>query len=157
MLTLRAAEPRDRGSTDAEPGISADPALVIMRDCPQQAGCEVGMITGAGGAFKEAPITVLATATQELTPAHTFSYTSALATLAALANGVGRHRSGSAVYDSDLFIQQLPAALKGALETEDTVRELARCRDSKGTVHLAGGGPSPENSCRCVSLPVRHQ
>ena len=82
---------------------------------------------------------VMATSDQEVSSAHTKSYTTALSLLAGLAVRMGR-RGGSSAADGRLA--EIPELMRRALEAEAQVREIARLLAGKEFIVFVGGGPN---------------
>jgi glucosamine--fructose-6-phosphate aminotransferase (isomerizing) len=95
---------------------------------------------GAGEGIQHAD-TVLRTVEQELSAAHTKSYTTALALLAALAVRLG-HGAGQEVGAADAQCARLPALMTQALQTEAQVKDLAYALVGKAGSIFIGGGPN---------------
>ncbi|MBA2343546.1 MAG: SIS domain-containing protein [Rubrobacter sp.] len=108
----------------------------------REAGCRTALITGEGGSGMGSAGTVFTTVAQEKSSAHTVSYTGSVAVLALLAGSIGRHRTGEDTLPGDLLREEIPAALRGALGTGETVGTLAREHVGRRRIWLAGGGPS---------------
>lgn len=122
----------------------------------REAGCATVLVTGeapgAGGpAFPQDPgvphaersaDVTLRTVPQESSSAHTVSYTAAVAALASLAQGLGGRRAGAAPPPPALLRDEVPAALRAALETGPAVAALAREHLPRRRIWLLGGGPS---------------
>jgi glucosamine--fructose-6-phosphate aminotransferase (isomerizing) len=113
-------------------------ALALRRAA--EAGCATALVTGEGdhgGADH-----VFRTVAQEKSPAHTVSHTTAVAVLALLAARTGRQMSGSETMPEELLHDRVPAALRGALGTEDGAADLAREHVNRRRIWLSGGGPA---------------
>ncbi len=109
----------------------------------REAGCMTVLITGEGAAPDGARADVtLHTVPQEISSAHTISYTGAIAALAALAEQVGRHRRGTAPLPPGFLRDAMPAALRAALETEPDAAAFAGEHAGRRRIWLVGGGPS---------------
>src|SRR5215211_5666399 len=108
----------------------------------REKGCPTALITGEGGSGEGRSDTVFRTVAQERSPAHTVSYTSAVAVLALLAGRLGYHRTGSATLPEGLLREKLPETLRAALGTEEEVAALAREHVRRRRIWLLGGGPS---------------
>lgn len=108
----------------------------------REVGCKTALITGEGGSGEDRAEVVFRTVEQERAPAHTVSYTSAVAVLALLAGRLGYHRTGSTTLPDDLLLEELPAVLRAALATEEEVAALAREHVGRRRIWLVGGGPS---------------
>mgnify|MGYP001241982824 CR=1 FL=1 len=107
------------------------------------AGCFTVLVTGEGGAPGGARADVtLKTVPQEISSAHTISYSAAIGALAALAEQVGRHRTGAAPLPPGFLAGEMPAALRTALETEPQAAAFARAHVGRRRIWLVGGGPS---------------
>src|SRR5215218_208936 len=105
-------------------------------------GCLTALITGEGGSGEGRADAVFRTVEQEKSPAHTVSYTSAVAMLALLADRLGYHRTGSTTLPDELLREKIPGALRKALDTEEEVAALAREHVGRRRIWLLGGGPS---------------
>src|SRR5918992_3137155 len=108
----------------------------------REKGCPTALITGEAGSGEGRADAVFRTVAQERSPAHTVSYTTAVAVLALLAGRVGYHRTGSATLPDGLLLEELPEALWAALGTEEQVAALAREHVGRRRIWLLGGGPS---------------
>ncbi|HSC69731.1 MAG TPA: SIS domain-containing protein [Candidatus Methylomirabilis sp.] len=84
---------------------------------------------------------LMATTDQEVSSAHTKSYTASLSLLAALAVRMGR-RAGRDVAAADAQLAELPTVMRRALEAEAQVREIARLLAGKEFLAFVGGGPN---------------
>jgi len=105
-------------------------------------GCPTALVTGEAGSGEGRADAVFRTVVQERSPAHTVSYTTALAVLALLAGRIGYHRTGSATLPAGLLQREVPTALRAALATEEQVAALAREHVGRRRIWLLGGGPS---------------
>ena len=108
----------------------------------REKGCPTALVTGEAGSGEGRADAVFRTVAQERSPAHTVSYTTALAVLALLAGRVGYHRTGSATLPAGLLQREVPTALRAALATEEPVAALAREHVGRRRIWLLGGGPS---------------
>ena len=108
----------------------------------REKGCPTAIITGEGGSGEGRADAVFRTVAQEMSAAHTVSYTSAVAVLALLAGRLGYHRTGSTTVPDELLQDELPGALGSALGTEEEVAKLAREHVGRRRIWLVGGGPS---------------
>ena len=115
-------------------------ALALER--AREKGCPTALITGDGGSGEGRADAMFPTVAQEKSPAHTVSFTSAVAVLALLAGRLGYHRTGSTTLPQVLLQDELPEALQAALGTEERVAALAREHVGRRRVWLVGGGPS---------------
>ena len=106
------------------------------------AGCRTALITGEGGTVSVEAGAVFRTVEQERSSAHTVSYTTAISVLAGLAGRVGSHRSGTGTFDESLLRDEIPAAMREALGTEEGVERLAREHVGRRRIWLLGAGPS---------------
>src|SRR5215213_515335 len=84
----------------------------------REKGCPTALITGEAGSGEGRADAVFRTVTQERSPAHTVSYSSAVAVLALLAGRLGYHKTGSTRLPDVLLQEELPEALRAALGTE---------------------------------------
>jgi glucosamine--fructose-6-phosphate aminotransferase (isomerizing) len=84
---------------------------------------------------------VLTTTDQEVSAAHTKSYTASLSLLAGLAVRMGR-RAGGDVAEAGAQLAALPTSMRRALEAEAQVREIARLLAGKEFLVFVGGGPN---------------
>src|SRR3712207_5908754 len=107
-----------------------------------EVGCPTALVTGEGGSGEGRADAVFQTVAQESSPAHTVSYTSAVAVLALLAGRLGYHRTGSATLPDGLLREELPEALRAALGKEEEVSTLAHEHVGRRRIWLIGGGPS---------------
>jgi glutamine---fructose-6-phosphate transaminase (isomerizing) len=107
----------------------------------REKGCPTALVTGDGGGGEGRADVVFRTVAQEKSSAHTISYTSAVAVLALLAGRLGYHRGGSTLPEG-LWREEIPGALRAALETEEQVGGLARGHVGRRRIWLLGGGPS---------------
>ncbi|HWP49261.1 MAG TPA: SIS domain-containing protein [Candidatus Limnocylindrales bacterium] len=85
--------------------------------------------------------TVLMTVDQEISAAHTKSYTTALSLLAALIIQLGRH-VGKDIEVARAQLTRVPEFIQRALETEAHIQELAQELTEKEFVVFVGGGPN---------------
>jgi glutamine---fructose-6-phosphate transaminase (isomerizing) len=115
-------------------------ALALER--AREKGCPTALITGEAGSGEGRADAVLRTVAQERSPAHTVSYTTAVAVLALLAGRVGHPGTGSATLPDGLLPEELPEALRAALGTEEQVAALAREHVGRRRIWILGGGPS---------------
>jgi glucosamine--fructose-6-phosphate aminotransferase (isomerizing) len=108
------------------------------------AGCLTALITGAGETAETGDAELaLRTTANERSSAHTISYTTAIAVLAALAQRLGTSQQGDQpALPADFLVEKLPALLREALGTEDQMRQLARESVGRRRIWLAGAGPS---------------
>ena len=113
-------------------------ALALRR--AREAGCKTVLVTGEGDFETDADF-VFRTVAQEKSPAHTVSHTTAAAVLALLAGRLGLHRPGSETLDESYLEDEIPAALRAALGTEDEAAEFARQHVDRRRIWLVGGGP----------------
>ena len=105
-------------------------------------GCPTALITGEGGGGEGRAGAVFRTVAQEKSPAHTVSYTSAVAVLTLLAGRLGHHRSGSTTLPDEIVREEIPQTMRAALRTEEQVEALARGHVGRRRIWLLGGGPS---------------
>jgi len=84
---------------------------------------------------------VLITVDQEISAAHTKSYTTALTLLAALAIHLGR-KAGRDPGAAEEQLAKLPELMQRALQVETQVQEIARALIGKEFILFAGGGPN---------------
>ena len=115
-------------------------ALALER--ARETGCLTALITGEAGSGEGRANALFRTVAQERSPAHTVSYTGAVAVLALLAGRLGHQRTGSATLPDELLRDEVPGALRAALGTEDEVAALAREQVGRRRIWLVGGGPS---------------
>jgi glucosamine--fructose-6-phosphate aminotransferase (isomerizing) len=108
----------------------------------REAGCLTALVTGESASVSVPTDVVLETVPQEKSSAHTVSYTSAVAVLALLARKIGRHRTGEEALSADILREEVPAAMRAALGTEDRAEGLAREHVGRRRIWLLGGGPS---------------
>ena len=115
-------------------------ALALER--AREMGCLTALVTGEGGSGEGRADALFRTVAQERSPAHTVSYTSAVAVLAFIAGRLGYHRTDSAMLPDELLRGSVPEALRAALGTEEEVATLAREYVGRRRIWLVGGGPS---------------
>ena len=108
----------------------------------REAGCRTALVTGESASVSVPADVVFETVPQERSPAHTVSYTSAVAVLASIAGKVGRYRTGGEALNDDVLREKIPAALRAALGTDDRAEGLAREHAGRRRIWLVGGGPS---------------
>jgi glucosamine--fructose-6-phosphate aminotransferase (isomerizing) len=108
----------------------------------REAGCLTALVTGESASVSVPADVVLETVPQEKSSAHTVSYTSAVAVLALLARKIGRHRTREEALSADILREEVPAAMRAALGTEDRAEGLAREHVGRRRIWLLGGGPS---------------
>jgi glutamine---fructose-6-phosphate transaminase (isomerizing) len=118
------------------------------------AGCRTALVTGEGGSVSVKTGVVFRTVEQEISSAHTVSYTTAISVLANLAGRVGYYRLGSEAFEDNFLRATLPAVLREALGTEEQVERLAREHVGRRRIWLLGGGPS-EVTAEEVALKIR--
>jgi len=121
----------------------------------REARCFAVLISGEGNA--RAPVLTDATfltVAQEKSAAHTISYTSAIAVLATLAGRVGHRRTGTSPFAPAFLTEDLPAALRTALGTEQAAAEFARHHTERRRIWLLGGGPSAVTAQE-IALKIR--
>jgi fructoselysine-6-P-deglycase FrlB-like protein len=105
-------------------------------------GVSTVVITGKGsGEGIHKATVVLTTIEQEISAAHTKSYTTALSLLAALAVRLGRRR-GKDVALAEEQLAGMPELMRRALQTEGQVREIAQGLAGKELIAFIGGGPN---------------
>lgn len=124
----------------------------------QRAGASpatLALITGEEGAERHAGMEYLfTTVPPEGSSTYTISYTAALSVLASIAAAVGQQRTGGATIAPDVLTRALPAAMRGALATEETVRSLAEAHLDHRKVWLAGAGPAGVTAAE-VALKIK--
>jgi glutamine---fructose-6-phosphate transaminase (isomerizing) len=118
------------------------------------AGCRTALVTGEGGSVSVETGVVFRTVEQEISSAHTVSYTTAISVLANLARRVGYYRTGSEAFEDNFLRDTLPAVLREALGTEEQVERLAREHVGRRRIWLLGGGPSAVTAEE-VALKIR--
>jgi glucosamine--fructose-6-phosphate aminotransferase (isomerizing) len=126
----------------------------LALELAREAGFRTALVTGEGGSGGGSADAVFETVAQERSSAHTVSYTSAVGVLAALADGIGRHRTGAQTLPDGLLLEEIPAALRVSLGTEDAARNLAREHAGRRRIWLVGGGPSAVTA-REVALKIK--
>ena len=107
----------------------------------REAGCRTALVAGEGDATNAADV-VLRTVAQEKSPAHTVSFTTAVAVLALLAARMGERRTGSETLEMGFLEERFPAAIRTALGSEDEARKWAGEYAGRRRIWLAGGGPA---------------
>lgn len=127
-------------------------ALALGR--AREAGCLTALVTGEGEAGGDAAGIVFRTVAQEKSPAHTVSHTTAVAVLALLAARTGRYRTGVGTVPDNLLSEEVPAALRAALGTEDMASDLAREHVGRRRIWLVGGGPVAASAAE-TALKIR--
>jgi glutamine---fructose-6-phosphate transaminase (isomerizing) len=119
------------------------------------AHCFTVLISGEGDAREPVPSdATFLTVAQEKSAAHTISYTSAIAVLAVLAGRVGERRAQASPFAPALLTEDLPAALRAALGTEQAAAEFARHHSERRRIWLLGGGPSAVTAQE-IALKIR--
>ncbi len=109
----------------------------------QASGARFALVTGeAGAARHDAVEHLFITTPPEGSATYTFSYTSALAVLAHLAGRIGEHRSGATALEESMLTDEVPTALRAALDTDAQMRELASRHVNARHIWLSGGGPA---------------
>jgi glutamine---fructose-6-phosphate transaminase (isomerizing) len=141
-LALYGPEVREEDCLVAVSHRGAKRYTALALESAGEKGCPTALITGDGGSGEGRADTVFRTVAQERSPAHTVSYTSAVAVLALLAGRLGYHRTGSTTLPDVLLQEELPEALGAALGTEERVAALAREHVGRRRIWLVGGGPS---------------
>lgn len=135
----------DLSSSDCVIGIShrgSKRYSIQAMDRARQAGAATILVSGEGGAPHDSADAIVRTVAQEQSSAHTISYTTAAAVLAALAVQTAPRRGVSAVTSEAFLRSELPAALQAGLRAEGHVRELARSHVDRRRIWLTGAGPS---------------
>lgn len=84
---------------------------------------------------------VMVTTDQEVSSAHTKSYTASLSLLAGLAIRMGR-RAGRDTAGAEAQLAQIPALMQRAFQTEAQVQAIARALAEKEFIVFIGGGPN---------------
>ncbi len=99
-------------------------------------------ITGqsAGPGIHQARV-VMMTVEQEISAAHTISYTTALSLLASLAIRLAR-KAGKEVSKVEAQLSDMPALMQRALECEARIQEIAQLLSGKTFIAFVGGGPN---------------
>ena len=106
-------------------------------------GATLALITGEEGAARHAGMEYLfTTVPPEGSSTYTISFTTALGILAAIAEAIGQRRTAAPTLDRNVLPQELPDAMRGALETESLVKSLASAHVAHRKVWLAGAGPA---------------
>jgi glucosamine--fructose-6-phosphate aminotransferase (isomerizing) len=101
------------------------------------------LLTGEEGAGRIANLEhVLVTTEPDGSATYTISYIGALAALAQLAAAIGSRRTGAATLDDRLLRDELPRAMRGAVETDEQMRSLAGRHSGHRRYWLAGAGPA---------------
>lgn len=108
----------------------------------RESGCRTALVTGEGGTGEDSADTAFITVAQEKSAAHTVSYTGSVAVLTVLARSIGRHRTGGDMLPGNVLREEIPAALRETLGTEEEAAMLAREHVGRRKIWLAGGGPS---------------
>jgi glutamine---fructose-6-phosphate transaminase (isomerizing) len=114
-------------------------ALALER--AREKGCLTALITGEAGSGEGRAEALFRTVAQERSPAHTVSFTGAVAVLALLAGRLGYHRTGSTTMPDELLKEEIRDALRAALDTEEQVAALAHEHVGRRRIWLVGGGP----------------
>jgi len=127
-------------------------ALALER--AREAGCRTALVTGENASVSVPVDAVFETVPQEISSAHTVSYTSAVAVLALLAGWIGHHRIGERTLPDALLREEIPAALRASLDTEEGAGGLAREHAGRRRIWLLGGGPSAVTA-REVALKIK--
>ena len=140
-LALYGPELRPEDSVIAVSHRGAKRYTALALERAREIGCLTALITGEGGSGEGSADTGFRTVAQERSPAHTVSYTSAVAVLALLAGRLGYYRTGSATLADEVLREGVPDALRAALGTEEEVAALAREHVGRRRIWLAGGGP----------------
>src|ERR671910_118174 len=125
-LALYGPEPRPGDCLVAVSHRGAKRYTALALEKARERGCPTALITGDGGGGEGRADAVFRTVAQEQSSAHTISYTGAVAVLALLAGRLGYHRGGSGTLPDGLLREEVPRALRAALDTEEQVEELAR-------------------------------
>jgi glucosamine--fructose-6-phosphate aminotransferase (isomerizing) len=84
---------------------------------------------------------VMITTDQEISSAHTKSYTAALSLLAGLAVRMGR-KAGRDVRAAEAQLAEVPTAMHHALKADAQVQDIARALAGKEFIVFVGGGPN---------------
>lgn len=148
------------------PGLSAEDCVVAVShrgskrytaralERAREAGCRTALVTGENASVSVPANAVFETVPQERSSAHTVSYTSAVGVLALLAGRIGRRRTGEETLPDGLLREEMPAALRASLDTEDGVEGVAREHVGRRRIWLLGGGPSAVTA-REVALKIK--
>jgi glucosamine--fructose-6-phosphate aminotransferase (isomerizing) len=120
----------------------------------REAGCRTALVTGEDGTGGDRADVVFETVPQEVSSAHTVSYTSAVAVLALLAGSVGVHRGRSEALPDGLLVREVPDAMRAALEAEGWAEAVAREHVGRRRIWLSGGGPSAMTATE-IALKIR--
>ena len=109
----------------------------------KDAGCLTALVTGEGNvATRPEADAVFVTVPQEISSAHTISYTASLAVLSTLAGHLGRRRTGARLIPESVLSERVPAAIRKALATERDMAGWAREHVGRRRIWIVGGGPS---------------
>ncbi len=120
----------------------------------REAGCRTALVTGENASVSAPADAVFETVPQERSSAHTVSYTSAVAVLALLAGRIGYQRTGEETLPDGLLREEIPAALRASLDTEEGAESLARGHVGRRRIWLLGGGPGAVTA-REVALKIK--
>jgi glucosamine--fructose-6-phosphate aminotransferase (isomerizing) len=121
----------------------------------RKAGCRTALVTGEGGPEGKAEADeVFETVPQERSSTHTISYMTAIAMLSALAGHLGHRRTGTRLLPERVLLEEIPAALAGALAHESEMASWARAHLGRRRIWLTGGGPSAVTAAE-VALKIK--
>jgi glucosamine--fructose-6-phosphate aminotransferase (isomerizing) len=120
----------------------------------REAGCRTALVTGEDASVSVRADAVFETVPQERSSAHTVSYTSAVGVLALLAGRIGYHRTGEETLPDRVLREEVPAALRASLGTEDGAEGLAREHVGRRRIWLLGGGPGAVTA-REIALKIK--
>ncbi len=111
----------------------------------QGVGCRTVLVTGEGPHTVPTPGLVdyvLVGAPQEISSAHTNSYTASVAILSVLAQQLGRVKHARHELTNEVLDITIPRALETALGNEGQVAQLAHEFANRRRIWIVGGGPS---------------
>jgi glucosamine--fructose-6-phosphate aminotransferase (isomerizing) len=115
----------------------------------------LAVVTGGEGAGRLAGLEHLfETVPPEGSSTYTVSYTSALGVLASIAASIGAARTGSETLGVSVLTHDLPEAMRGALDAETQVRELAQGHTGHRKIWLAGAGAAGVSAAE-VALKIK--
>jgi glucosamine--fructose-6-phosphate aminotransferase (isomerizing) len=121
----------------------------------RKAGCRTALVTGEGGPEGRAEAdAVFETVPQERSSTHTISYMAAIAALSALAGHLGQRRTGTRLLTERLLLEDIPAAVAGALKLEAEMVSWARGHVARRRIWLTGGGPAAVTAAE-VALKIK--
>lgn len=139
------------------PALSRDDAVIVMShrgtktyslrslEIAQGVGCRTVLITGEGPHTVATPglaSYIFVGVPQEISSAHTVSYTASVAMLSAIAQQLGRVFHAPQELPDELLNETMPRAIEGGLATEPKMARLAQEYVGRRRIWIVGAGPA---------------